>query len=83
MNPQEVLDHLRRRVPRFEPTAEPELLGGGYLNYVWRVRGHPEPVIVKHAPPYIAAKPDVDVGGRLGDALAPYLAKLGTSIISS
>jgi hypothetical protein len=28
------------------------------------MRGHPEPVIVKHAPPYIAAKPDV--------ALDPY-----------
>ena len=59
MTPEMVLDHLRQRLPRFVPTGEPELLAGGYLNVVWRVRGLPESLIVKHAPPYIAAKPDV------------------------
>jgi 5-methylthioribose kinase len=59
MTPEVVLEHLRRRLPRFEPIGIPELLPGGLLNHVWRVQGRPEPVIVKVAPPYIAAKPEI------------------------
>jgi len=59
ISPEDVLEHLRQRVPYFEVTGRPEPLQGGYLNYVWRVRGRPAPLIVKVAPPYVAALPQV------------------------
>jgi len=72
-----VLEHLRRYLSGFEPAGKPELLAGGYLNYVWRVRGRPEPVIVKHAPPYIATRPDVPLDPRRMDIEARSMAALG------
>ena len=77
MTPESVLDHLQQRLPQFEPIGEPELLTGGYLNFVWRVRGRPEPVIVKHAPPYIATKPDVRLDPHRMDIEARSMTAFG------
>jgi hypothetical protein len=77
MNSEMVLDHLEQRLPRFEPTGEPEILTGGHLNFVWRVRGRPEPVIVKHAPSYIAAKPDIRLDPHRMDIEAHSMAAFG------
>jgi len=59
MAPEELLEYLRRRLPEFTPTAAPARIRVGYLNYVYRVRGEPESLIVKVTPPHIAAMPDV------------------------
>jgi aminoglycoside phosphotransferase (APT) family kinase protein len=53
----EVLEHLRRRRLEFAADAAPERIAGGNLNLVWRVRGRPQPLIVKYAPPYVATAP--------------------------
>ncbi|MBA3562608.1 MAG: phosphotransferase [Gammaproteobacteria bacterium] len=55
----DVLAHVARRLPDCQPTAAPERLAGGHLNYVWRVRADPRALIVKSAPPFIADLPDV------------------------
>ena len=59
MTDDEVLDHVRTRRSDFTPTGAPIRLPEGNLNVVWRVPGAPESLIVKWAPPYIAANPDV------------------------
>jgi aminoglycoside phosphotransferase (APT) family kinase protein len=59
MTKDDVLDHLAEHVSRFTPEGTPERLPEGNLNEVWRVEGTPEPVIVKHAPPHVAANPDI------------------------
>jgi len=67
MTRDDVLSHVSERLPDFEPVGEPVRLPEGNLNIVWRVPGRPEPVIVKFAPPYIAANPDVPLDpARLG-----------------
>jgi 5-methylthioribose kinase len=45
-------------VPDFTPAGKPARLPEGNLNVVWRVPGAERSVIVKYAPPYIAADPD-------------------------
>ena len=77
MTPEAVLEHLARRLPHFEPIGTPELLRGGYLNYVWRVRGQPAPVIVKVTPPYIAAMPGVSLDPNRIRIEARSLAAMG------
>jgi 5-methylthioribose kinase len=57
--PEKLLEHLRRRLPEFTATAAPERIRVGYLNYVYRVRGEPQPLIVKVTLPHIAAMPQV------------------------
>lgn len=59
MRPEQVLEHLARRLPDFVPAAAPVALEGGLLNHTWRVPGHPRPLIVKHAPDHIATAPEV------------------------
>lgn len=54
-----VLSYLQERLPDFSPIGMPEELSDGNLNFVWRVRGEERSVIVKHAPPYVAANPDI------------------------
>ncbi len=54
----EVLPYVQERCPGFEPAGPPERLPGGNLNVVWRVPGAERSLIVKYAPPYIAADPD-------------------------
>jgi 5-methylthioribose kinase len=57
--PEEVIEHLGRRLPEFTPTAAPARIRVGYLNYIYRVRGEPESLIVKVTLPHIAAMPQV------------------------
>lgn len=54
---QDVIAFVRTWMPDLAPTNEATLLSGGLLNYVWRVPARPHSVIVKHAPPYMAANP--------------------------
>jgi len=74
----DVLPYVQERCPDFEPTGPPRQLPGGNLNVVWRVPGVERSLIVKYAPPYIAADPDTPldpsrllVEARCLDALAP------------
>jgi len=55
---EDVLPYLRKRLPDFTPAGTPTRLPEGNLNVVWRVPGAERSVIVKYAPPYIAADPD-------------------------
>ena len=73
---EDVLEHLRHRIPWFEITGRPEPLKGGYLNYVWRVRGRPAPLIVKVMPPYVAALPQVPLDTHRAVIEASSLAAL-------
>ena len=61
MTGDDVLSHVSEHLPNFEPTGKPDRLPEGNLNVVWRVPGRPDPIIVKFAPPYIAANPDVSL----------------------
>lgn len=54
----DVLPYVQEQCPGFEPTGPPRRLPGGNLNVVWRVPGTETSLIVKYAPPYIAADPD-------------------------
>jgi 5-methylthioribose kinase len=54
ITPGALLEHLHRRLPEFIATATPEHIHVGYLNNVYRVRGEPQPLIVKVALPQIA-----------------------------
>ena len=59
MTDDELLPHLRARLPDFAPAGPPVRLPGGNLNVVWRVPGEDASVIVKYAPPHLAADPSV------------------------
>ena len=59
MTGNDVLQHIRTRLPDFTPTGDPQRLPEGNLNVVWRVPGVPRSIIAKWAPPYIAANPEV------------------------
>jgi 5-methylthioribose kinase len=74
----DVLPYLQKQLPDFTPTGEPTRLPEGNLNVVWRVPGAERSVIVKYAPPYIAADPDtpldpsrLTIEARCLDALGP------------
>lgn len=69
--------HVAHRLPSFQWDGRGGRLGGGHLNYVWRLSGTPFPVVVKRAPPYVAAAPQVplDPGRVLMEA--GILAALG------
>jgi 5-methylthioribose kinase len=74
----DVLPYVQEQCPEFEPAGTPERLPGGNLNVVWRVPGADRSLIVKYAPPYIAADPDTPldpdrlrIEARCLEALAP------------
>ena len=52
-----VLPYVRERLGDVSPTGEPRRVPGGNLNVVWRVPAAERSLIVKYAPPYIAADP--------------------------
>ncbi|MGB0386180.1 MAG: phosphotransferase [Ardenticatenaceae bacterium] len=89
--PEALLRHLSERLPEFEAAGMPEPLQGGYLNYVWRVRGTPNSawgsVIIKHAPSHIAAMPDVPLDPRRilieANALTAFGAQGACSAVAS
>lgn len=58
MTSEDVLPYVQERAPDYEPAGPPQRLPGGNLNLVWRVPGAERSLIVKYAPPYIAADPD-------------------------
>lgn len=63
---QQIFSFLDDCLPEFEPAGDPVELEGGNLNHVWRITGQDKSLIVKQAPPYIAANPDVPIDpGRL------------------
>jgi 5-methylthioribose kinase len=74
MAPEALLEHLHRRLPEFTATAPPERIRVGYLNYVYRVRGEPQPLIVKVTLPHIAAMPQVPLDQHRLDIEARSLA---------
>ncbi len=76
MTDSDVVGYVVERLPDFEPTGTPTRLPEGNLNVVWRVPGQPEPVIVKFAPPYVAANPDVPLDPSRLTIEARYLAAL-------
>ena len=75
---EEVLNHLGRRLPQFAASGIPEALHGGYLNWVWRVPGRSQSVIVKVAPPYIASRPEIPLNQARLCIEARCLATLGS-----
>ena len=52
-----VVQHL----PELNITGEPNPLSGGLMNHVWQVPADPHSVVVKHAPPYIASAPSIQL----------------------
>ena len=56
-----LLRYVDRHLPDFAAAGSPERLPQGNLNYVWRVPGEGGSIIVKHAPPYVASDPEVDL----------------------
>jgi 5-methylthioribose kinase len=72
--PEELLEHLRRRLPEFTAKAAPERIRVGYLNYVYRVRGEPQRLVVKVSLPHIAAMPQVPLDQHRLDIEARSLA---------
>lgn len=61
MTPEDLPAHLAEHLPDLEITGDPAVLPGGLMNHVWRVPAEPRPVIVKYAPPHVAAAPDIAV----------------------
>jgi len=60
-----LLEKIRDKVPGFELENKPVPLTGGLLNFVWRLNGaagsHPQSLIAKWAPPYIASSPEIQL----------------------
>jgi len=54
-----IYEIIHQHLPRFRPTGELKLQQGGNLNNVWRIEGTKSNLIIKWAPPYVAASPDV------------------------
>ena len=59
LTPETVVEQVRARLPGFTASGIAARLTGGYLNYVYRVPGDPDSVIVKCAPSHIATRPEV------------------------
>ncbi len=78
MTDEDVLPYLQERMSDVTPAGDPVRLPGGNLNIVWRVPGGERSIIVKYAPPYIAADPDtpldpsrLNIEARCLEALGP------------
>ena len=78
MTDEDVFPYLRERLPDFTPVGEPARLPEGNLNVVWRVPGEEMSIIVKYAPPYIAADPDTPLDPSRLTIEARCLEALGT-----
>lgn len=55
----QILDIIKEHLPAFEAGSELQSISGGNLNYLWRLEGRPYNLIIKWAPPHIAANPEV------------------------
>ena len=78
VNAEEVRAYVQGRLAEFEATGEPTRLPEGNLNVVWRVPGATRSVILKYAPPYIAADPDTPLDPSRLTIEARCLAALGS-----
>ena len=80
----EILKIIQRELSDFTISESLERIEGGNLNHVWRLQGEEKNLIVKHAPPYIAANPDVSLSpDRITfEARALSLFKTGESLSS-
>jgi len=54
-----ISDIASEKIPGFTPNGPITPVDGGLLNQVWRLDGNPQPIIVKHAPPYIATNHEI------------------------
>lgn len=52
-------EHVALRLTGYRPTGPPSPLPGGLLNLVWRLPCTPASVVIKLAPPFVAALPDI------------------------
>ncbi|TYP93645.1 5-Methylthioribose kinase, methionine salvage pathway [Fodinibius salinus] len=59
LSKQQILKIVSEKLPDFEPESSLQSLEGGNLNHVWRLKGSSRNLILKMAPPYIAANPEV------------------------
>ena len=50
--------------PALAPFSSPQLVSGGFLNFVWRVDAARGPVIAKRAPPFAAAAPALSLSPK-------------------
>lgn len=64
LSAKEILPIISRRLPEFEPIEAPREVEGGNLNYVWRLKGRKQNIIVKIAPPYIASNSQVPLSPK-------------------
>ena len=64
MTAEEAREFVARLCPDIEVTGPATPLSGGFMNQVWSVPAEPKPVIVKYAPPYITAAPDIPLDDR-------------------
>jgi len=51
-------------LPDFKVKGTVKQLGGGNINFVWRVDGDSDSLIAKYAPPHIATNPDVPMSSE-------------------
>lgn len=59
LSKQQIFEIVTKELPDFKPESSLQPLEGGNLNHVWRLEGSPRNLILKLAPPYIAANPEV------------------------
>lgn len=58
-NSEDIAEFIRHYLPDLTLEDPPAPLPGGLMNHVWKVPTRPKPVILKHAPPYIATVPEI------------------------
>jgi hypothetical protein len=73
-----VRTYVRGRLDHFETARPPTRLPEGNLNVVWRVPGAERSLILKYAPPYIAASPETPLDPSRLRIEARCLCALGT-----
>ncbi len=61
---QHIFDIIQRHLPAFKASGELERISDGNLNHVWRLRGKEKNLIIKWAPPHIAANPEVPLSPK-------------------
>jgi 5-methylthioribose kinase len=59
-----IFEILSQQLPKFSPVGNLQPLQGGNLNHVWRLTGKKQSIIIKWAPPHIAANPEVPLSPK-------------------
>jgi len=59
--PEDIARFIEHHAPHLNISKPPIPLKGGLMNHVWQVPCEPDPVILKHAPPYIATVPEIEL----------------------